>query len=198
MQIILQQRVEKLGHIGDVVQVKDGYARNYLLPRKIALRATKENLKYFETQRAQIEAQNIQKKQEAEKISERMQDLPITIIRQASETSQLYGSVKPNDIVSSLKEEGVTVQKSQVSINQPIKSLGIHPIQVKLHAEVSVKVLINVARSADEAQGQMKAYLQASAPRKKAATPGGSTSENTQNKIEKNIKSTAAEEAQNS
>jgi len=154
MEIILLERVEKLGQIGDVVKVKPGFARNYLLPQKKALRATKANLAVFEKQRAQIEANNLQAKGEAEAVAGRMDDVNIVVIRQAGDSGQLYGSVSARDIAEGLTEAGYTVSRGQVAIEQPIKTLGLEKVRIRLHPEVSVIVTVNVARSAEEAEMQ--------------------------------------------
>lgn len=154
MEIILLERVEKLGQIGDVVKVKPGFARNYLLPQKKALRATKANLAVFEKQRAQIEANNLEAKGEAETVAGRMNDVHIVVIRQAGDTGQLYGSVSARDIAEALTENGYTVSRGQVAIEQPIKTLGLEKVRIRLHPEVSVVVTVNVARSAEEAEMQ--------------------------------------------
>ncbi|OWJ67145.1 50S ribosomal protein L9 [Inquilinus limosus] len=154
MEIILLERVEKLGQIGDVVKVKPGFARNYLLPQKKALRATKANLAVFEKQRAQIEANNLQAKGEAEQVAGRMDDVNIVVIRQAGDSGQLYGSVSARDIAEGLTEAGYTVSRGQVAIEQPIKTLGLEKVRIRLHPEVSVVVTVNVARSAEEAEMQ--------------------------------------------
>ena len=154
MEIILLERVEKLGQIGDVVKVKPGFARNYLLPQKKALRATKANLAVFEKQRAQIEANNLELKAEAEKVAGRMNDVQIVVIRQAGDSGQLYGSVSARDISEALTAGGYTVDRSQVAIEHPIKTLGLEKVRLRLHPEVSVTVTVNVARSAEEAEMQ--------------------------------------------
>ncbi|WP_342237268.1 50S ribosomal protein L9 [Inquilinus sp. OTU3971] len=154
MEIILLERVEKLGQIGDVVKVKPGFARNYLLPQKKALRATKANLAVFEKQRAQIEANNLEAKGEAETVASRMDDVQIVVIRQAGDTGQLYGSVSARDIADALTENGYTVSRGQVAIEHPIKTLGLEKVRIRLHPEVSVIVTVNVARSAEEAEMQ--------------------------------------------
>ncbi|TSD84508.1 50S ribosomal protein L9 [Mycobacterium sp. KBS0706] len=154
MEIILLERVEKLGQIGDVVRVKPGFARNYLLPQKKALRATKANLAVFEKQRAQIEANNLEAKGEAENIAGRMDDVSIVVIRQAGDSGQLYGSVSARDIAEGLTAAGYTVSRGQVAIEQPIKTLGLEKVRIRLHPEVSVIVTVNVARSAEEAEMQ--------------------------------------------
>ncbi len=154
MEIILLERVEKLGQIGDVVKVKPGFARNYLLPQKKALRATKANLAVFEKQRSQIEANNLEAKAEAEKVAGRMDDVNIVVIRQAGDSGQLYGSVSARDIAEGLTEAGYTVSRGQVAIEQPIKTLGLEKVRIRLHPEVSVIVTVNVARSAEEAEMQ--------------------------------------------
>ena len=152
--LILLERVEKLGQMGQIVKVKPGYARNYLLPQKKAMRATKENMTYFETQRAQLEANNLQRKSEAEEIAERMEGLAVVVIRQAGESGQLYGSVAARDIAEAVTEAGYTVNRSQIVLDRPIKTLGLHPIRVMLHPEVSVTVTANVAQSEEGARMQ--------------------------------------------
>jgi large subunit ribosomal protein L9 len=154
MEIILLERVEKLGQIGDVVKVKPGFARNYLLPQKKALRATKANLAVFEKQRVQIEANNLELKAEAEKVAGRMNDVQIVVIRQAGDSGQLYGSVSARDIAEALTTDGYSVDRSQVAIEHPIKTLGLEKVRLRLHPEVSVTVTVNVARSAEEAEMQ--------------------------------------------
>jgi large subunit ribosomal protein L9 len=154
MEIILLERVEKLGAIGDVVKVKDGFARNYLLPNKKALRANEANRKLFETNRAKIEADNADRRAEAEKAAKGVDGKAVQLIRQASNTGQLYGSVSARDIVDALAGEGATVTKSQVVLDRPIKAIGMHEIRIALHPEVSVTVKVNVARSPEEADLQ--------------------------------------------
>ncbi|MFN3077324.1 MAG: 50S ribosomal protein L9 [Alphaproteobacteria bacterium] len=151
MEIVLLERIEKLGQMGDVVKVKPGYARNYLLPRKKAMRASKENLEHFKTQRVQLEATNLKRREEAEAIAAKMGGLVLVVVRQAGEGGQLYGSVAARDLAEVLKERGFTVQRSQVQLNQPIKSLGQYQVRVALHPEVIVMVGVTVARSQDEA-----------------------------------------------
>ena len=154
MEVILLERVEKLGAIGDVVKVKDGFARNYLLPRKKALRANDANRKLFETQRAQIEADNATRRADAEKASKGLDGKTVQLIRQASNVGHLYGSVSARDIVDALDAQGAKVTKSQVVLDRPIKALGIHEVKIALHPEVSVTVKVNVARSPEEAELQ--------------------------------------------
>jgi len=154
MDVILLERIEKLGQMGDVVSVKPGYARNFLLPQQKALRATKANVATFEVHKAQLETENLTKKSEAESVSEKMDGTVIVAIRQAGESGQLYGSVSSRDVATGLTEAGFTADKRQVIIDQPIKMLGIHPMRVVLHPEVTVTVSVNVARSAEEAQMQ--------------------------------------------
>lgn len=156
MKVVLLERVENLGAIGDVVTVKDGFARNFLLPREKALRATASNLKVFETQRAQIEARNEKAKTEAGKAGEKLDGSTYVLIRQAGESGQLYGSVTARDVSDAIQAEGGKVERSQVVLNNPIKTLGVHDVQVRLHAEVAITVKINVARSADEAERQAR------------------------------------------
>ena len=156
IELILLERVEKLGQMGQLVKVKPGFARNYLLPQKKALRATKENLRYFETQRAQLEANNLQRKAEATEIGGKLEGLSVVLIRQAGESGQLYGSVSARDIAQAVTEAGFTVEKHQVVLERPIKSLGLHPLRIVLHPEVSVTITTNVAQSAEEADMQAK------------------------------------------
>jgi len=156
IELILLERVEKLGQMGQVVKVKPGYARNFLLPQKKALRATKENLAYFETQRAQLEASNLQRKAEATEIGAKMEGLSVVLVRQAGESGQLYGSVSARDIAEAVTEAGFTVERRQVVLDRPIKTLGLHPVRIVLHPEVAVTVTANVAQSAEEAEMQAK------------------------------------------
>jgi large subunit ribosomal protein L9 len=151
MNVILLERVPKLGQMGDVVRVKPGFARNYLLPQKKALRATKDNITYFESQRKTLEAQNLERRKDAEAVAGRMADLRVTLIRQASEALQLYGSVTSRDIADAAAASGVKIERSQVELDKPIKSLGAHKIKVHLHPEVVVEIAALVARSPDEA-----------------------------------------------
>jgi large subunit ribosomal protein L9 len=159
IELILLQRVEKLGQMGDVVKVKPGYARNFLLPQKKALRANKGNLATFEAQRAQLEATNLKRREEAERLSERMAGLQVVIIRQAGESGSLYGSVSARDIADGCTEAGMTTSRSQVILEQPIKSLGLTPVRVVLHPEVNLTVMANVARSVEEAEKQARGEL---------------------------------------
>ena len=154
MDVILLERVEKLGAIGDVVTVKNGFARNYLLPNKKALRANAANKKLFEANRAKIEADNAAKRTDAEKASKDVDGKSVQLIRQASNTGQLYGSVSARDIVEALEADGVKVAKSQVVLGRPIKAIGMHEVKVVLHAEVTATVTVNVARSPEEADLQ--------------------------------------------
>ncbi|MBN2971860.1 50S ribosomal protein L9 [Roseomonas aeriglobus] len=154
MDVILLERVEKLGAIGDVVKVKDGFARNFLLPRKKALRANEANKKVFEANRARIESDNANRRGEAEKEAATFKDATVTLIRQASNTGQLYGSVAVRDLVEALVADGHKVNKSQVVLDRPIKAIGLSEVRVQLHPEVSVTVKVNVARSPEEAEMQ--------------------------------------------
>ncbi|MBV9529270.1 50S ribosomal protein L9 [Sphingomonas sp.] len=154
MDVILLERVEKLGAIGDVVKVKDGFARNYLLPNKKALRANEANRKVFEANRAKIEEDNASRRTDAEKASKGIDGKTVQLIRQASNTGQLYGSVSARDIVDLLDAEGARVTKSQVVLDRPIKAIGMHEVKIALHPEVSVSVKVNVARSPEEAELQ--------------------------------------------
>src|SRR3954452_1540640 len=154
MEVILLERVEKLGAIGDVVKVKDGFARNYLLPNKKALRANDSNRKLFESNRARIEKDNADKRGDAEKASKGVDGKTVQLIRQASNVGHLYGSVSARDIVEALEGVGATVTKSQVVLDRPIKAIGVHEVKIALHPEVSVMVKVNVARSPEEADLQ--------------------------------------------
>ncbi|MFP5454109.1 MAG: 50S ribosomal protein L9 [Alphaproteobacteria bacterium] len=154
MDVILLERVEKLGQIGDVVTVKAGFARNYLLPRKKALRANEANKKVFEANRAQIEADNAKRREHAEAEATTLDGKSVTLIRQASNTGQLYGSVSARDIVEALAEDGIKVAKSGVVLSRPIKTIGLHEVKISLHAEVARTVKVNVARSPEEAELQ--------------------------------------------
>src|SRR3954468_13118745 len=156
VELILLQRVEKLGQMGDKVKVKPGYARNFLLPQKKALRANKENLARFEQQRAQLEAQNIKRREEAERLAERVGGLTVVIIRQAGESGSLYGSVSARDIADAATAAGLTINRSQVVLEHPIKTLGVAQVRVALHPEVSIPVSVNVARSPEEAERQAR------------------------------------------
>ncbi len=156
MKVVLLERVENLGAIGDVVTVKDGFARNFLLPREKALRATSKNLEKFELDRVAIEARNERNKTDAGSIASKIDGQVYVMIRQAGETGQLYGSVGGRDVVEAIQANGGKVERSQIVLNTPIKSLGLHAVPVRLHAEVSASVTINVARSAEEAERQAK------------------------------------------
>jgi large subunit ribosomal protein L9 len=156
IELILLERVEKLGQMGQVVKVRPGFARNYLLPQNKAMRANKENLRYFETQRAQLEANNLERKAEATEIGGKLEGLAVVIIRQAGESGQLYGSVSARDIAQAVTEAGFTIEKRQVVLERPIKNLGLHPVRIVLHPEVSVTITANVAQSAEEADMQAK------------------------------------------
>ena len=156
MQVILLERIGRLGQMGDVVTVKDGFARNFLLPQKKALRATEENRARFEKDRAQLEARNLELKKEAEAVSAKLQGKSFLAIRQAGDTGQLYGSVTSRDISELITAGGFTVDRRQIVLDKPIKTLGVHPTRVALHPEVIVQVSLNVARSEDEAERQAK------------------------------------------
>jgi len=155
MQVILMQRIENLGQMGDVVRVKPGFARNYLLPQKKAMRATKDNLARFETQRAQLEAENLEQRKEAERVGKDLDGMTVTLIRQAGESGQLYGSVTSRDIAEAVTAKGVTISRGQVDLGAVIKVLGLHKVRIRLHPEVAVHVTANVARSDEEAQIQI-------------------------------------------
>ena len=156
MEVILLERVSKLGQIGDTVKVKDGFARNFLLPNGKALRATEANKKKFEGMKAQIEAQNLERKQEAEAVAKKVDGKSVVLVRQAGETGQLYGSVSTRDIADALTKDGVSVERRQIVLNAPIKTIGLHVLPVALHPEVEVKITVNVARTPDEAERQAR------------------------------------------
>ncbi len=156
IELVLLQRVEKLGQMGDVVKVKPGYARNYLLPQKKALRATKANLAVFETQRAKLEADNLKRREEAMRVAERVGTLTVTVIRQAGESGSLYGSVSARDVAEACTEAGLQIGRDQVVLGHPIKTLGLWQVRVVLHPEVSIPVTANVARSPEEAEKQAR------------------------------------------
>jgi large subunit ribosomal protein L9 len=156
MQVVLLERVEKLGQIGDVVKVKDGFARNYLLPKKKALRATKLNLELFETQRHQLEARNLERRKEAEQVAKKLEGKSFIMLRQAGDRGYLYGSVSPRDIADVVTAGGFSIARGQVPIDKAIKSIGLHEVFVVLHPEVRVPVTINVARTEDEAERQAR------------------------------------------
>lgn len=157
MEVILLERIEKLGQMGDVVTVKPGYARNLLLPAKKALRATAENKAYFESQRAQLEAANLKRREEAQAVAEKMNGLKVILVRQAGETGQLYGSVTARDLADAIKDKGFTLARQQIQLDKPIKEIGHYPIKVSLHPEVSEIVDISVARSEEDGEGIFKA-----------------------------------------
>jgi large subunit ribosomal protein L9 len=154
--VVLLERIEKLGQMGQVVNVKPGYARNYLLPKRKALRATKENMAYFEKQRAQLEAQNLKRRSEAEEVGSKLNGIQVVLVRQAGESGQLYGSVSARDIAEAVTQAGFTIERQQVILDHTIKTLGMHQIRIALHPEVSVAVTANVAQSPEEAEMQAK------------------------------------------
>ncbi len=156
MQVILLERIGRLGQMGDVVTVKDGFARNFLLPQKKALRATAENSKQFETQRVQLEARNLELKREAEAVHAKLNGKSFTAIRTAGDTGQLYGSVSARDLADMVTEGGFSIDRRMVSLDNPIKALGLHTARVQLHPEVMSRITLNVARSSDEAQRQAR------------------------------------------
>jgi large subunit ribosomal protein L9 len=156
MQVILLERVEKLGQMGDEVKVKDGFARNYLLPKKKALRATEANREYFKTQKTQLEARNLERKKEADGVSGKLSGKTFVMLRQAGDRGQLYGSVSPRDIADVVTAGGFSISRGQVPLDKAIKTIGLHEVNVVLHPEVRVKVTINVARTDDEADRQAR------------------------------------------
>ncbi|RME67559.1 MAG: 50S ribosomal protein L9 [Alphaproteobacteria bacterium] len=154
MQIILLERVESLGQMGDIVKVRDGYARNFLLPQKKALRATDENRKLFEARRKDIEAENLKRRTQAEQVAAKLEGRTVVLLRQAGDSGQLYGSVSTRDIADALSQDGIAINRRQVVLDRPIKLLGMHDVRIVLHGEVSVSVQVNVARSEQEADLQ--------------------------------------------
>ncbi len=156
MDVLLLERVENLGQMGDVVKVKSGFARNFLLPQKKALRANDANKQVFETQRADLETRNLERKKDAEAASEKLNGRSFVVIRQSSETGALYGSVTARDIADAASEDGVKIERSQVRIDKPLKTIGIVPVRVSLHPDVNANIEINVARSEDEAERQAR------------------------------------------
>ena len=164
MEVILLERIEKLGQMGDVVNVKPGYARNYLLPRGKALRATSENIDRFESDRGQLEATNLEQRKEAEAVAAKLEGFSCVLLRQASEGAQLYGSVSARNIADAASETGVSLTRRQVQLDRPIKTLGVHRVRVMLHPEVIVGIDVNVARSAEEAESQATAAARPEAP----------------------------------
>lgn len=170
MDVILLQRIESLGQMGDVVKVKPGFARNYLLPQKKAMRATKENMAFFEKQRAQLEAQNLKQRADAEAVAAKMGDkFAVVIIRQAGESGMLYGSVSSRDIAVAVTEGGVTVTRAQVLLDQPIKALGLFKTRLALHPEVAIAITVNIAQTPEEAK--LQAEGKAPKPTAEAAPP---------------------------
>ncbi len=156
MQVILLERVAKLGQMGETVKVRDGFARNYLLPLGKALRANEANKKRFESERSTLEARNLERKSEAQTVAEQLDGKSFIVVRSAGETGQLYGSVAARDIVDVLAAEGFNIGRNQVDLNNPIKTIGLHDVVLHLHSEVEIKVQMNVARSAEEAERQQK------------------------------------------
>jgi large subunit ribosomal protein L9 len=156
MQVILLERIASLGQMGEVVRVKDGYARNFLLPQGKALRASEESRKKFEAQRHELEARNLERKSEAEKVATKLDGKAFVVVRQAGETGHLYGSVTTRDLAEVMSAGGFKVERTQIALNQPIKVIGLHEVKIALHPEVDTKVTINVARSEDEAVRQAR------------------------------------------
>lgn len=156
MEVILLERITRLGQMGEVVRVRDGFARNFLFPQKKALRATDENRKRFESQRVHLEARDLERKEEAGKVSAKLDGQSFIVVRQAGETGQLYGSVTTRDLAEVIEAGGFSIARSQVALNQPIKTIGLHTVLIALHAEVDARVTVNVARSEDEAARQAR------------------------------------------
>lgn len=169
MEVILLERIEKLGLMGDTVKVKPGYARNYLLPQKKALRANRENQARFEAQRHQLEALNLKRREEASAIAAKTDNLSVLIVRQAGESGMLYGSVSARDIADAVKEAGLTIERRQVALDDPIKGIGTYQVRVALHPEVSIMVSVIVARSVEEAERAAAKAAEAAAAAEEAA-----------------------------
>ncbi|PZP55990.1 MAG: 50S ribosomal protein L9 [Micavibrio aeruginosavorus] len=196
-EIILLERVESLGQMGDVVKVKSGYARNFLLPKKKALRATKENVAYFETQKKVLEATNLKKRDEAATLAKKVDGLKVVIIRQAAEAGQLFGSVSSRDIAEAITAAGVKVDRNQVQVNQAFKLIGLFPVSVALHPEVKSTVTLNIARSEEEAATQEKTgkALIATSGREEAAAEAAAKAEAAKAKAAAKAAEAPAEEA---
>jgi large subunit ribosomal protein L9 len=198
LEVILLERIETLGQMGDVVKVKPGYARNFLLPQKKALRATKDNLAYFEKQRAQLEAQNLKRRQDAEGVSKKLEGLQVVILRQAGETGQLYGSVATRDIAEAVTAAGFTVDRRQILLDQPIKTLGIFKTRVALHPEVIVGISANIAQSEEEAQmqaaGKSSLAPASETPAEPEATPAAESAKPAKAAAEKPAKAAAEDQ----
>ncbi len=183
MQVILLERIQKLGQMGDLVNVKPGYARNFLLPQKKALRATKENLLQFESRRQHLEAENLKQREEAEAVASKMDGLQVLLLRQASESDHLYGSVSIRDIATAIIDTGITIQRKQVLLDHPLKTLGLHTARIALHPEVIVDIMVNVSRSEEEAK-----------LRKKGQTAKGADTDTTAQKAEEVFEESVLEE----
>jgi len=171
MEVILLERIDRLGQMGDIVNVKNGYARNYLLPQRKALRKTKDNMAYFESKRKEYEARNLKLKQDAEALSKKLEGLSVVIVRQAAETGQLYGSVTMRDICEAIREAGFIVERSQIVLNQPFKNLGIFDVKLSLHPDVAQTVRVNIARSEEEAKRATQKKTKKEAKAEKAEAP---------------------------
>lgn len=195
MEVILLERVENLGQMGEVVRVKNGYARNYLLRQNKALRATKENLKRFESERVQLEANNLDLRTDAEKVGAKLEGLTVVMLRQAAESAQLYGSVNARDIANAVAEAGFAVDRRQVLLGAAIKALGVHSVSIALHPEVSVSIKVNVARSAEEAEVQAQAGAALAAGEDEAAPVEAFFEEEALREAEEDIATSESEES---
>ena len=171
MEVILLERIERLGQMGDVVNVKNGYARNYLLPQKKALRKTKDNMAFFESKRKEYEARNLKMKEDAEALAKKLEGLSVVIVRQAAETGQLYGSVTMRDICEAVRDAGFHIERSQIVLNQPFKNLGIFDVKLSLHPDVAQTVRVNIARSEEEAKRATQKKTPKAAKVEKAEKP---------------------------
>ncbi len=170
MKVILLERIEKLGFIGDIVNVKSGFARNFLLPKKKALRSTTANIEYFASKKAEIEANNLKLKSDAEKVSSKMSNIFLIVVRQASESGMLFGSVRPNDIASLLKEQGFSVSKNQIDILTPIKTVGNHSVKIILHPEISVDIIVRVMTAQEQSSDVERQEQEISSPEESVAS----------------------------
>ncbi|MDY6407930.1 MAG: 50S ribosomal protein L9 [Pseudomonadota bacterium] len=179
MEVILLERIERLGQMGDVVNVKNGYARNYLLPQKKALRKTKDNMAFFESKRKEYEARNLKMKEDAEALAKKLEGLSVVIVRQAAETGQLYGSVTMRDICEAVRDAGFHIERSQIVLNQPFKNLGIFDVKLSLHPDVVQNVRVNIARSEEEAKRATQKKAPKASKAEKAEKPAEQSAEET-------------------
>ncbi len=168
MEVILLQRVEKLGIMGDIVNVKPGYARNFLIPRGLADRATKDRIEHFESMKKQYEAENLKQREEAEKLAKKLEGTVVEFIRSAGETGNLYGSIRRKDLAEAVTKAGFSIHKDQVKLGEPIKVIGLHNVMIQLHPEVTSEIVVNIAKSEDEAKAQLRGDVPAEGDKKSA------------------------------